>query len=344
MRVKGVLWIVATCVLIGCATDYPLTQNEALYPDRTPKTVRAINDSNEDFHFVVLGDRTAGPRAGVFEQAVVQANWLNPAFVFGIGDLIEGHTEDRSEISRRWDHIEGALDACIAPFFYVVGNNDISNETMRDVWEERLGRRWYDVVYKNVLFIVLDTEDPPPSQAQRFALRIKYPEEYAAFMQAMGTGKEHVAELTRNNEIVRQIATAMHDADQVNISREQIDFVSASLRNNPDARHTFIFMHRPAWKYNSPEFELIEKLASERPHTFIAGHYHTYEHTQKDGTDYIQMGPTGGGVSGGNPAETSAIPDHVLMISMRNDQPVIANILLSGLADKRGFTQEPRPD
>ena len=43
------------------------------------------------------------------------------------------------------------------PFFFVPGNHDINNDVMRDVWIERSGVPFYSFVYKNVLFLALDT-------------------------------------------------------------------------------------------------------------------------------------------------------------------------------------------
>ncbi|HSF55501.1 MAG TPA: PA14 domain-containing protein, partial [Algoriphagus sp.] len=45
------------------------------------------------------------------------------------------------------------------PFFYVVGNHDISNDFMRKDWEEKYGKRYYHFTYKNVLFLILDSTD-----------------------------------------------------------------------------------------------------------------------------------------------------------------------------------------
>src|SRR5262245_35417968 len=42
------------------------------------------------FRFAIITDRTGGPRAGVFERAIDQLNWLQPEFVVSVGDLIEG--------------------------------------------------------------------------------------------------------------------------------------------------------------------------------------------------------------------------------------------------------------
>jgi serine/threonine-protein phosphatase CPPED1 len=47
------------------------------------------------------------------------------------------------------------------PFFYVAGNHDITNVTMERTWQEKFGRRYYHFVYKDVLFLILCSEDPP---------------------------------------------------------------------------------------------------------------------------------------------------------------------------------------
>ena len=47
------------------------------------------------------------------------------------------------------------------PFFRVPGNHDIANKVAQEVWRERHGATYYHFVYKNVLFVVLDSEDPP---------------------------------------------------------------------------------------------------------------------------------------------------------------------------------------
>jgi hypothetical protein len=47
------------------------------------------------------------------------------------------------------------------PFFYVPGNHDLSNVRMQKLWKEKFGRLYYHFVYRNVLFLILDSEDPP---------------------------------------------------------------------------------------------------------------------------------------------------------------------------------------
>ena len=45
-------------------------------------------------------------------------------------------------------------------FFFVPGNHDLSNDMMTTEWEKRFGCSYYYFVYRNVLFLCLNTEDP----------------------------------------------------------------------------------------------------------------------------------------------------------------------------------------
>src|SRR5262249_4393292 len=48
---------------------------------------------------------------------------------------------------------------------YVPGNHDLANKTMLGVWKEKFGRTYYHFVYREVLFVILDSEDPPNNKA-----------------------------------------------------------------------------------------------------------------------------------------------------------------------------------
>ena len=95
-----------------------------------------------------------------------QIRLLRPEFVINVGDLIEGGTEDRARLEREWDSFDARANRAIGPVFYVGGNHDLINPVQWQVWEDRHGPRYYHFRYKDVLFLVLDTEDNP---AQRQA-------------------------------------------------------------------------------------------------------------------------------------------------------------------------------
>lgn len=47
------------------------------------------------------------------------------------------------------------------PLFRVPGNHDLSNDAMTRIWHEDLGRTYYHFIYRDVLFLCLNSEDPP---------------------------------------------------------------------------------------------------------------------------------------------------------------------------------------
>lgn len=124
-----------------------------------PWTQRPFQNNPNHFQFAVVTDRTGGHRDGVFEKAVEKLNLLHPEFVMSVGDLIEGYTKDRQEIAGMWQEWDSILAKLNVRFFAVPGNHDISNEVMREVWQERYGHAYYHFVYKNVLFLAMDTNE-----------------------------------------------------------------------------------------------------------------------------------------------------------------------------------------
>src|SRR5262249_41151778 len=104
-----------------------------------------------------------GRRPGVFAKAIAQLNLLRPAFVISVGDLIDGYTEDEKELVDQWQDLDGQVRKLHMPFFFVAGNHDLSNTAQERQWQKRFGRRYYHFVYRDVLFLMLNADDPPRS-------------------------------------------------------------------------------------------------------------------------------------------------------------------------------------
>lgn len=127
--------------------------------DDVPRTHQPFGGQPSEVKFVVVSDRTGAPQPGVFEDAIAKVNRLHPHFVMSVGDLIKGYTRDPAKLDMEWSEIDNILRSLDMPFFYVPGNHDTSNPWMEEQWRKRLGRPYYYFTYKNVLFLVLQTED-----------------------------------------------------------------------------------------------------------------------------------------------------------------------------------------
>ena len=142
-----------------------------------------LNDPNE-FTFIIIPDRSGSERRGIFPQAIQKANMLRPEFIMTVGDLMEGQMwesrQDHEFLRGQWRELNGYTAKSDAPFFHVVGNHDIcrtrpgfprANETTREVWEENCGKQtYYSFVYKNVLFICLNTMSGGDSRKPQIAI------------------------------------------------------------------------------------------------------------------------------------------------------------------------------
>jgi serine/threonine-protein phosphatase CPPED1 len=129
--------------------------------EKNPWTSLKLNNDADQFQFAVVSDRTGGHRDKVFSRAVLQVNLLQPQFVMCVGDLIEGYSQKEDKIKEEWDELDGYVKKFDMPFFYTVGNHDIANKLQMTKWGERYGKRYYHFTYKNVLFLVLNSENPP---------------------------------------------------------------------------------------------------------------------------------------------------------------------------------------
>jgi len=62
-------------------------------------------------------------------------------------------------LNEQWDEFYTILQPLRAPFFFLPGNHDISNDIMRQQWRDRYGATYYAFTYQNVLFLCLDSND-----------------------------------------------------------------------------------------------------------------------------------------------------------------------------------------
>ncbi|HWV61210.1 MAG TPA: metallophosphoesterase [Sphingopyxis sp.] len=307
------------------------------------RTQKDFAGGASEFRFVVVGDRTGKHRPGVFEDAMDKVERLRPDFVINIGDLIEGNTEDPAQLDKEWNEVNVAIDRLSIPFFYVPGNHDLTNEVQRTEWRKRLGADYYSFTYKNALFLVLNTEDPPQPKIARMQLFQQYGgEAMKTVFEALQGDPAKAEALFAGDPKLGELAAKIRGSENVAFSADQVKMVRDALAKYPKARWTFVLMHRPAWKVDSPAFREIEQMLKGRPHTVLAGHYHKYAYEAHGGTDYIQLGTTGG-IPGGA-ADDPAVVDHVMWVSVADGAPRVSNLKLDGLFAKQGPAAIVRPD
>ena len=317
--------MLALLLLIGaCASQPPVdSQAEVFQHDKsnspTPWTHENFDNEAGKFSFAIFSDLTGGEREGVFSVAVEQLRLLRPELIVSVGDLIEGGTTDREQLAREWDSFDQRASRSRAPVFHVGGNHDLTHPVMWEVWEERYGKRYYHFIYKNTLFLVLDTEDNSPAEQQRiFDIR----EESMKTVAAEGWGAFSSTAYGQ-----------LEERKSGRISAGQAAYFRQVIEKNPQVRWTFLLMHKPAWERPDEEyFSSIETALAGRPYTVFYGHVHSYVHQERLGRDYIRLGTTGGVQ---DPSKEMAI-DHITWVTVSEEGVDIANLRMSGIFNKTG--------
>ncbi len=276
--------------LMGCASQQTALFQSPTIEGSTPWTNNLFKNDPDHFQFAIVSDRTGGHRPGVFEKAMKQLNLLQPEFVICIGDLIEGNTFDLDQLNKEYNEMDSILNSLEMRFFRVVGNHDIGNEVMLNRYRERYSLPYYHFIYKNVLFLVVSTEDSIPTH----------------------------------------------------ISNDQVAYMEKALDENKKVYWTFVFMHKPLFIEQEGEVHegwiKIENMLADRPHTLFAGHTHVYAKYEKYGQSYINMATTGG-ISDLAGVEAGRF-DHIMWVTMTEQGPRMANLLLDGIFDENMGTVE----
>jgi serine/threonine-protein phosphatase CPPED1 len=222
--------------------------------DANPWNHLKMNNAASTFRFAIVSDRSGGPRDGVWEKAMDQLNLLQPEFVMCVGDLIQGMTTNADVMNKQWKELNGWVGKLQMPFFYVPGNHDIANETMQKRWMEQFGRRYYHFIYKDVLFVVLDTEDQAGKGGGGKGRGPKFgPEQTAA-----------VKKILADNAKVRWTFVFFH----------------RPVWNSKNVEAT-------GWLP-------IEEALQGRKYTVFVGHEHIYEYQLRHGMKYFTLATTGG--------------------------------------------------
>lgn len=272
-----------------------------------PWTAKPFAGSPDDFSFAVMADRTGGMRPGVFDSAVEKVNLMRPEFVICVGDLVEGYVQDPGKIEAQWNEFLPVVDKFDSRFFLVPGNHDVGKAEQKTFWDGKFGRRYYSFVYRDSLFLCLDSQDWDSTQPH--------------------LGEEQIAwakDVLKKHPDVRWTFVLMHqplwlwDSGDIN-------------------RIRWIFRSKGGDETTSTGFVDIENALKGRKYSVFAGHLHVYMHQVRNGADYICLGTTGGvSVSPDNTLRGASYGemDHFSWVTMTAGGPRVANLALDGVRAK----------
>lgn len=101
----------------------------------------------------------------------------------------------------------------------------------------RTSRGYSHFIYRDVLFLLMSTEDPPK----------KHPgQEFEDKYERVKAGKASPEE---GRAVIEELEAWV---GKVNISDVQVEYFKKVLAANPKVRWTFAFMHTPAWAQPDP--------------------------------------------------------------------------------------------
>ena len=128
------------------------------------ETVPGPQESDAEFHFVVLGDAQFDSPAS-FNRLIDQTRQLRPAFVIQVGDLIEGYSSDLEAVRAEWRRFKRQIAPLApVPYYPVPGNHDTyggnpkPDAALEGLYVSEWGPLYYTFTYKNAQFFALNSD------------------------------------------------------------------------------------------------------------------------------------------------------------------------------------------
>jgi hypothetical protein len=132
------------------------------------------------------------------------------------------------------------------------------------------------------------------------------------------------------------------DGAATQLGEEQLGFVKKTLGDHSNVKWTLVFLHKPLWYYQEAGretgWDFVQKLLQDRPHTVFAGHRHQYVSYERDTHKYYELATTGGSSRLTGPVHGRF--DHIIWVTMTDEGPALANLLLDGVLDREVRTEQ----
>jgi len=125
------------------------------------------------------------------------------------------------------------------------------------------------------------------------------------------------------------------------VTGEQLQWLEQDLESHRDAARTFVFLHKPLWRFGSDSnwmSDVHPLLAKHQVHTVFAGHTHVYTKCNEiDGVRYIITGGAGAEI-GRN--EVAGELYHYCLVTVRGDDVSMAVIRTGYVENEDVVTEE----
>jgi predicted phosphodiesterase len=296
-----------------------LCHGHEIHTNRENPRLLPLPKDEENFHFLIFGDRTGGPPEGIkiLAQAAEDANLLDPDLVMTVGDLIQGYNENDLWM-KQMEEYQKTLSVLRMPWFPVAGNHDIfwrgkgpkPATEHEGNYEKHFGPLWYWFEHKKCGFLVLFSDEGDPSDA------------------------------TKPRDFNRP--------EQQKFSEKQLEFLEKSLAEMKDLKHVFLFMHHPRWAsdiYPGNNWDKVHQLLVRAGNVkaCFAGHIHRLRYDgKKDGIEYFALAATGGQMPGVYPG--LGYLHHYNLVSVRPGGIQVSTMPVGTVMNPRDFTPEHLAD
>jgi 3',5'-cyclic AMP phosphodiesterase CpdA len=281
--------------------------NNPVETSRENTITLTIPRTEDSFRFIVFADRTSGTPEGItiLEDAVRDANRLDPDFVINVGDMVQGYNDVEQWLEQMKEY-KAVMNELKCFWYPTAGNHDIyAGRFAKNLpkgqhekeYEEHFGPLWYAFEYKNYWFIVLYTDE----------------------------GNQETGEKSFSKPECQMM------------SNTQFHWLQSVLKKAKNADGIFIFQHHPRWLENQygNDWHKVHTALVETGNVKIvfAGHIHRMTYYECDNIKYLTLAATGGKLKQPNNLEVGMIHEIHLVSVRKGNEPEIAILPVKSTLD-----------